>query len=266
VRGYTVRFRSFQNSGNLLLRIVPYRKRSKRLNDAKIQLDRIDSFLKNVQSSLPQKPVRQNSLLVKLPIPKRPPQLEELSNSPRINIGDETLLSPPLDSGSTVKLSPSLKPSISTKGLFIVPPDPDEVSPSLISTALPSLLPINPSETARTSAFERTFGPKPISRKDGAVGNQATTALHEELSSQLELMAQQLKRNAIHFSSSLANDKAVIEEASEKIEGNFNVMQGQRIKLRDRSSQSRSNTWLIMGIILLVFFIFMLMIMIIRIS
>lgn len=262
MRGYTVRF--FQNSDNLFAEDVPYRKRSKRLNDAKIQLDRIDSFLKDVQLSLPQKPVRQNSLLAKLPLPKPPPQLEELSSSPGTNIEDDTLLSPPLDSGSTVKLAPSLKPSVSTKGLFIVPPDPAEVSPSLISTALPSLLPINPSETARTSAFKRTFGPTPTSRRDGAVGNQATTALHEELSSQLELMAQQLKRNAIHFSSSLANDKAVIEEASEKIEGNFNVMQGQRIKLRDRTSQSRSNTCLIMGIILLVFLLFMLMIMIIR--
>lgn len=194
----------------------------KRLNDAKIRLDRIDGFLTDVQMCFPKKPVREDSILAKLPLPS---------------------VSTP-------------KPSVSARGLTIIPPEPDEMSPSLISTAL---LPINASETARTSALDRTMGPTPTCRHVGA----ATTALHEELSSQLEDMARQLKRNALHFSASLANDKAVIEEAAAKIEGNFGVMEGQRMRLRDRT---RSGSCLTMGIILLVIVIFVVMVMVIRLS
>ena len=72
------------------------------------------------------------------------------------------------------------------------------------------------------------------------------TALHDELSSQLEKMAQRLKRNAIHLTS-LAKYKASLEDATQKIESNFDTMKSQGLKLWDRSSQSRSNTWLVMG-------------------
>jgi len=205
--------------------------------------------------------VKSESLLAKLPIPKliAPPK-EQPPFPPDIRVDNDAH---PVPASETERIETALSEQrpLLTKNLSIVPPDPAEISPSLISTALPSLLPINPSETARASAFNRSLRPTPISR---ATGNQATTALHDELSSQLEQMAQQLKRNAIHFSTSLAKDKAFLEDAAQKIESNFDTMQSQRLKLRDRSSQSRSNTWLVMGIILLVALLFTLMVMIIR--
>lgn len=221
------------------------------------------------QSSKPRPPKRE-SILAGLPIPKpRPTEkvslpIEGLA-SPEIL--DRTL-SPPPDSGTTEKAR-NLTPGISTRGLSITPPDPDEISPSLISTALPSLLPVNPSETVSTSGFSRSYG-STASRRFGGLtntsGGQATTALQEELSSQLEQMARQLKRNAIHFSTSLATDKAVVEEAQEKLESNFDVMSLQRVKLRDHSSKSSSTTWLTVGIVLLALLLFVVMVGVIRFS
>ena len=206
--------------------------------------------------------MKSESLLAKLPIPKLivPPKEQPLF-PPEARVANDAH---PVPASEPERIGTALseqKPLLLTKNLSIVPPDPAEISPSLISTALPSLLPINPSETARASAFNRSLGPTPISR---ATGNQATTVLHDELSSQLEQMAQQLKRNAIHFSTSLAKDKAFLEDAAQKIESNFDTMQSQRLKLRDRSSQSRSNTWLVIGIILLVVLLFTLMVVVIR--
>ncbi|KAF9526871.1 hypothetical protein CPB83DRAFT_857134 [Crepidotus variabilis] len=253
-------------------------RRIKRLKDAKIQLDRLDSFLKEIeQSSRPKAPPRE-SLLAKLPLPRPPTPAQETGAPPEISLEDgNEPLSPSLDLAITEKPISLGKPVSSKKSLFITPPDPEAVTSSVIDTALPSLLPLNPSETARASAFSRSFGPTPISRNiasaaaaststtnTAATGNQATTALHEELSSQLEQMAQQLKRNAIHFSTSLAKDKTVIEAAAEKIESNYDTMQTQRVKLRDRSSSSRSNTCMTLGIILLVLLVFLFMVSVIR--
>ena len=218
------------------------------------------------QSSKPRPPKRE-SILAGLPIPKpRPTEkvslpIEGLA-SPEIL--DRTL-SPPPDSGTTEKAR-NLTPGISTRGLSITPPDPDEISPSLISTALPSLLPVNPSETVSTSGFSRSTASRRLGGLANTSGGQATTALQEELSSQLEQMARQLKRNAIHFSTSLATDKAVVEEAQEKLESNFDVMSLQRVKLRDHSSKSSSTTWLTVGIVLLVLLLFVVMVGVIRFS
>jgi len=79
-------------------------------------------------------------------------------------------------------------------------------------------------------------------------------------------MAQQLKRNAMHFSSSLEKDKSVVEDAQQKLEGNYDVMQKERVRLRDRSSASRSNTCLVIGVVALVLLVFMLMVSVIRFS
>ena len=152
-------------------------------------------------------------------------------------------------------------PRISTTGLFISPPDPSEFSPTLITSAIPSLLPVNASDTASTSAYARSAAP--IARKLG-VGN--SIAVQEELSSQLELMAAQLKRNAIHFSTSLANDQAVVEDAQLKLEGNYDVMMKERVRLRDHRGKSGSTTCMVLAIVALVLVLFILMISIIRFS
>ena len=58
-------------------------------------------------------------------------------------------------------------------------------------------------------------------------------------------MATQLKRNAIHFSDSLAKDQAVVEDAQMKIEGNYDVMQRERLRVRDLRGTTGSTTCLV---------------------
>jgi len=148
-----------------------------------------------------------------------------------------------------------------TTGLSISPPEPSDFSPTLITSAIPSLLPVDASDTASTSAYVRSA--TPIARKLG-VGD--SIAVQEELSSQLELMAAQLKRNAIHFSTSLAKDQAVVEDAQQKLERNYDVMMKERVRLRDHRGKSGSTTCLVLAIVTLVLVLFMFMISIIRLS
>lgn len=196
------------------------------MNDGKIQLDRIDKFLNDLQTSLKPR-VEKVSLLSTLPLP----------------------LPVPVPKPEDVE-------DVVTNQLSIIPPDPDEIpiSPSsMINTAIPSLLPIDAGTTAKSTGFTLH-------------SNQPTTALHEELSLQLEQMARQLKRNAIHFSTSLGNDRAVVEDAEVKIEKNYDVLQGQRMKLRDRTSGGWKNTCLVVGIVVVVLVGFLLVVMIIRVT
>ena len=79
-------------------------------------------------------------------------------------------------------------------------------------------------------------------------------------------MATQLKRNAIHFSDSLAKDQAVVAEAEQKLEGNYEIMERERIRLRDHSGKSRGTTCLVIVILLAVVLLFALMVVLIRFS
>ena len=92
----------------------------------------------------------------------------------------------------------------------------------------------------------------------------STAAVHEELSAQLAQMATQLKRNAVHFSDSLAKDQAVVEEAGLKLESNFDSLHKERTRLRDHSGKSRGTTWLTVFSIIVVFISFIVMFFIIR--
>ena len=92
----------------------------------------------------------------------------------------------------------------------------------------------------------------------------STAAVHEELSAQLAQMATQLKRNAVHFSDSLARDQVVVEGAGLKLESNFDSLQKERTRLRDHSGKSRGTTWLTVFSIIVVFISFIVMFFIIR--
>lgn len=188
-------------------------------------------------------------ILPTLPVPELPdpPPYSDISKNPESPMGKER------------------SPSISTAGLFISPPDPSELSPTLITSAIPSLLPVNAADTASTaSAYTRTSSATPRKFVGGGGGN--SIAVQEELSSQLELMAAQLKRNAIHFSTSLAKDQAAIEDAQQKLEGNYDVMMKERVRLRDHRGKSGSTTCMVVAIVVLVLVLFILMISIIRFS
>lgn len=123
-----------------------------------------------------------------------------------------------------------------------------------LSTQLELILP-------STTAYSRSA--TPIARRFG-VGN--SIAVQEELSSQLEMMAAQLKRNAIHFSTSLAKDQAVVEDAQQKLEGNYDEMMKERVRLRDHRGKSGSTTCMVLAIVALVLVLFIFMISIIRFS
>lgn len=94
----------------------------------------------------------------------------------------------------------------------------------------------------------------------------STAAMHEELSAQLAQMATQLKRNAIHFSDTLARDQAVVEETNLKMESTFGEVQKERVRLRDHSEKSRGTTWLTIFSIVAVFVSFFIMFFIIRLT
>ena len=203
-----------------------YRARFKRLNESTVQLDGIEQFLSELHKSLLPRleRVEGESLLASLPLPEKRKKNEK----------------------------------VAVQQLSIIPPDPEELSPSILTTALPSLLPINTTETAKSTSFAHPFGPTtPTPRHTGS--QQTTNTLHEELSSELERMAQQLKRNAMHFSTSLVKDKAVIEDTEQKIERNTEVLARQRVKMR-------SNTCLVVGIVVLVAVVFAMIVIVIRFS
>jgi SNARE protein 1 len=95
---------------------------------------------------------------------------------------------------------------------------------------------------------------------------QNSRALQEELSEQLALMATQLRRNATHFSESLLKDKSVVETMQEKLEGNFDFMKKERIRLRDFRGKSGSTTCLVIMSILVVLVAFIFMVLVIRVT
>ena len=86
------------------------------------------------------------------------------------------------------------------------------------------------------------------------------------MSEQLANMAAQLKRNAIHFAGSLDKDKAIVQEAQEKLEKNFDVMSKERVRLRDHRSKSWGTTWIVILSIVVVTIGFILSFFVIRLT
>lgn len=79
-------------------------------------------------------------------------------------------------------------------------------------------------------------------------------------------MATQLRRNATHFSESLEKDKSVLVSMQEKVEGNFDFMKRERIRLRDFRGKSGGTTCLVIMSIVVVLIAFILMVFIIRLT
>lgn len=132
-------------------------------------------------------------------------------------------------------------------------PSVGDLIPSLPSEALvPPTLPAASSATSNITATPTIL--------------QNSRALQEELSEQLALMATQLRRNATHFSESLVKDKSVVEAMQEKLEGNFDFMKKERLRLRDFRGKSGSTTCLVIMSILVVLVAFMLIVFVIRVT
>jgi Membrane fusion protein Use1 len=93
---------------------------------------------------------------------------------------------------------------------------------------------------------------------------QNSTAVQEELSSQLAQMAGQLRRNAEHFSRALVVDQAVLRDAEEKVDTNYDVMKRERVRLRDHRGKSIGTTCLTITSVLVVALAFVVMLFILR--
>lgn len=150
---------------------------------------------------------------------------------------------PPASEGTLLNVPPSIDPitDLAAQDLLLSPSDALPIPDSTLPLEPVSLLPTQSSSTSSE---------KPTSSSGAAsVGNpsflQNSRALQEEMSEQLANMAVQLKKNAIHFAGSLEKDKAVVMEAKEKMEKNYDVMTKERVRLRDHRSKSWGTTWLV---------------------
>ena len=79
-------------------------------------------------------------------------------------------------------------------------------------------------------------------------------------------MAEQLKRNAIHFSESLEKDKAVLKDAEEKLDVSYDSLGKERVRLRDHRGKSSGTTCLVIMSIVVVLISFIVMLFVIRVT
>ncbi|KAJ6612806.1 hypothetical protein B0H10DRAFT_2051188 [Mycena sp. CBHHK59/15] len=225
--------------------VNPTPKSMQRYDDFKTKLDRIDTFMQAVEKRTAPKHIRPEPILPHIPPPNdpepEPPQLQRAVPLEAMDLLGEDPSSASLPTDNLLfSASDAVRTSFSSS-----------VSPPLTTLLPPSFPPS--ATTSTTTAVEPRF-------------LQNSTAVQRELSDQLALMATQLKRNAIHFSESLARDQAVVEETEKKLEGNYGYMQKTRVRTRDLRGKTGSTTCLAMVIVLVAMFIFMLMVSLIRLS
>ncbi|TFK38616.1 hypothetical protein BDQ12DRAFT_683061 [Crucibulum laeve] len=229
----------------------PSPKKSERRSNAHLVLDRIELFFKEVQSRSEPELKRPPPILPTIPIPEPPAREQEEPLSPSREPSSK-------DHRESIEASEQCEPSPPH-----LPRDDLLLSPS--DTAMSSLLPSHPSDAHPAPSFSSALASS-INTAAPRKNLQPSAALHEELSTQLANMAAQLKANTIHFSTNIAKDQAVVQEAQEKIEANHDVMLKERVRLRDHRGQSRSTTCLVVSIVFAVLLLFVLMVGVIRIS
>ncbi|KAG1751280.1 uncharacterized protein EDB91DRAFT_1104433 [Suillus paluster] len=195
----------------------------------RVTLDQVEAFVAEVEQKASPPLKRPKAILPSIRAPVTKTADVEI-------IPVEATLIPTEDTAQSVLGADNLIPSSQTESL---PSDP----------LVPSTL---PAATSRITATPTIL--------------QNSRALQEELSEQLALMATQLRRNATHFSDSLIKDKSVVETMQEKLEGNFDFMKKERIRLRDFRGKSGSTTCLVIMSILVVLVAFMLMVLVIRVT
>jgi len=189
-------------------------------------------------------PLKLRTLQKCTPTPKRPPPILPLMPPPVDEPEKVTSEPPPPPYGEGWKLNERVERS----------------TPSELALPASKELPI--ADDLLTAPSEE-FAPSTSNSRRVPL---STAAVHEELSAQLAQMATQLKRNAIHFSDTLAKDQAVVEDTKLKMESNYDSMQKERTRLKDHSGKSRGTTWLTLFSIIAVFVSFFVMYFIIRLT
>jgi Membrane fusion protein Use1 len=162
---------------------------------------------------------------------------------------------------------------LTTESLDILPGTQESsISPLATNPAADLLLnPIEEKAISSTPKLLPVFPPKfeaLSGEKEKPESTFLTTSLQtqEELSRQLAQMATQLRRNAEHFTEALAQDRAVMEGAEEKLEGNLTRIGTERSRLKVHSGKSGSTTWLVLGAILVVVIAWIIMFLVIRVT
>ncbi|KAK4683724.1 hypothetical protein P7C73_g6507, partial [Tremellales sp. Uapishka_1] len=120
------------------------------------------------------------------------------------------------------------------------------------------LLPLRAIPTAKPEigAREKLLG--------GTRNGVGSAQLHEELGGQLADMSHQLKLNAIHFATTLENEKSTMEDAQTVLEKNLVTTRSSKKDLSSVSKKGRGTTCLTFGVIILVMVIWIWVYMLIR--
>ncbi|KAL4073787.1 hypothetical protein J3A83DRAFT_4371077 [Scleroderma citrinum] len=172
---------------------------------------------------------------------------------------------PPIPRHSLVHKDSEQTPQVE---IVLIPAEGNPSTPEVeVNDLLPATPELSPTQNTYITSFNVSAAP-PSSSNITATPTilQNSRALQEELSEQLALMAAQLRRNATHFSDSLANDKAVVETMQEKLEGNFDFLKKQRIRLRDFRGKSGGTTCLVIMSVIVVLIAFIIMVLVIRVT
>jgi len=77
-------------------------------------------------------------------------------------------------------------------------------------------------------------------------------------------MTTQLRTNAVHFSSTLSKDQALVQEIQEKPETNYGVMKKERVRVRDFRRKRGNTTCLVICSVVVVLISFIVMVFVIR--
>ncbi|ORX35666.1 hypothetical protein BD324DRAFT_631085 [Kockovaella imperatae] len=98
----------------------------------------------------------------------------------------------------------------------------------------------------------------------GMRSGMGSRQLHEELGGQLADMSNRLKLNAIHFASSLNDEKDLLESSQTTLENNLVATRSSKQDLAKVSKKGRGTTCMTLGIVILVLIIFVWTYMLIR--
>ncbi|KAI9437610.1 hypothetical protein H4582DRAFT_1815361 [Lactarius indigo] len=230
--------------GNVELdnQIQPSAKLGKRLADIRSLLDRLDASMVSVNERVAPEPSRPEAFLPTVPRPS--PSITRKPDLPTVQ-----------------RLAP---PSHVTSSLLT---DDDAEGSASAATADVDLLLGSTDESDALLPPPSTTGGTRNTGADAASASallQNSTALQEELATQLAQMAGQLRRNAEHFSGALAADQGVLRAAEEKVGANLDVMKRERVRLRDHRGKALGTTCLTISSVVVVAIAFLVMFFVIR--
>jgi SNARE protein 1 len=139
--------------------------------------------------------------------------------------------------------------------------DPVEDGPEIMKdthVANPASMLLSPPATSTSTSSTKAAGTPAFLK--------TSTALQDDLAGQLAQMAEQLKRNAMHFADSLEKDKGALKETEDRLDVNYDSLGKERIRLRDHRGKSKGTTWLVIVSIVVVLASFIVMLFIMRIT